>query len=134
MPFPESSFNIMFTIVPIIVGLGFVLVFGIIIFNIVKGVKTWSHNNSQPVLTVPAKVVSKRSDISSRAHHDSDGIGHHHRTRTTYFVTFEVESGDRIEFHVKDNEYGVVIEGDNGKLTFQGTRYLGFKRRTENSV
>jgi len=25
-------------------------------------------------------------------------------------------------------EYGMLVEGDKGNLTFQGTRYLGFER------
>ena len=27
------------------------------------------------------------------------------------------------------DEYGLLVEGDQGLLTFQGTRYLGFERR-----
>lgn len=46
-----------------------------------------------------------------------------------YYVTFEVESGDRMELHVPGREYGQLAEGDKGKLSFQGTRYLGFERR-----
>ena len=42
--------------------------------------------------------------------------------------TFQVESGDRMEFHVGGAEYGMLAEGDAGKLTFQETRYLGFER------
>ena len=26
------------------------------------------------------------------------------------------------------HEFGMLVEGDRGKLTFQGTRYLGFER------
>ena len=47
---------------------------------------------------------------------------------TSYYVTFEVESGDRIELEVNGLEYGMLVEGDCGKLSFQGTRYLGFER------
>lgn len=40
--FPDSSiFNIGFTIVVI----GFISVFGIIIFTAFKGISTWDHNN-----------------------------------------------------------------------------------------
>lgn len=42
---------------------------------------------------------------------------------TTYYVTFEVESGDRIELIVPDREYGLMVEGD------QGTRYISFDRQ-----
>ena len=48
---------------------------------------------------------------------------------TTYYVTFEVESGDRMEFIVPHSQYGYIAEGDYGKLTFQGTRFLDFQRR-----
>ena len=26
------------------------------------------------------------------------------------------------------SQYGLLVEGDRGNLTFQGTRYLGFQR------
>ena len=53
----------------------------------------------------------------------------HHSTSTTYYVTFQVESGDRMELHLSGCEFGMLAEGDKGKLSFQGTRYLGFERR-----
>jgi len=43
-------------------------------------------------------------------------------------VTFQFDSGDRMELKMQGHEYGLLIEGDQGKLTFQGTRYLGFER------
>jgi hypothetical protein len=52
----------------------------------------------------------------------------HHSTSTSYYVTFEFESGDRLELHVPHSEFGYLIEGDMGRLTFQGTRYKGFQR------
>lgn len=52
----------------------------------------------------------------------------HTSSSTTYYVTFQVDSGDRMEFSVSGQEYGLLAEGDRGKLTFQGTRYLGFER------
>lgn len=45
-----------------------------------------------------------------------------------FHVTFQVESGDRMELPVSGREYGMLAEGDIGKLTFQGTRYLSFER------
>lgn len=43
-------------------------------------------------------------------------------------VTFELENGKRLELGVKDPEYGMLAEGDRGRLSYQGTRYLGFER------
>lgn len=100
----------------------FCLVFGVILFTIVKNIVEWNKNNHSPRLTVDATVVTKRQSTTS--HHHDDHVSH----STTYYITFEVESGDRMELHVSGMEYGMIAEGDRGKLTFQGTRYLGFVR------
>ena len=103
----------------------FAIVIGMFIFFAVKGLKQWNKNNHSPRLTVPASVVSKRTNVSSHMH---GGDSMHRTHSTTYYVTFEVESGDRMELHVDGQEYGLIAEGDVGMLTFQGTRYLGFER------
>ncbi|QEH70043.1 DUF2500 domain-containing protein [Cellulosilyticum sp. WCF-2] len=115
--------NAMFTIVPIFIFLVFVLVFGTIIFALISSAKQWKKNNDSPVLSVDAVVVAKRTNLS---HHHHDNM--HNSSSTTYYITFEVDSGDRMELKVQGTEYGILIEQDKGKLTFQGTRYLGFKR------
>lgn len=129
MSFGAGPFDLMFSIVPVFIVIVFVIVIGIIVINVIKGISTWKYNNSQPVLTVPAEVVSRRSDVTGNMSNAGAGNGIQHRhVLTTYYVTFEVESGDRLEFLVPDREYGMVVEGDSGKVTFQGTRYLGFVR------
>lgn len=114
-----------FGLFEILFGIMFVLVMGIFIITAVKGIRQWSKNNHSPRLTVPATVVSKRTNVS---HHHSGGEMHHHHTSTSYYVTFQVESGDRMELRMEGTEYGLLVEGDRGNLTFQGTRYLGFDR------
>lgn len=47
---------------------------------------------------------------------------------TSYYATFQVESGDRMELPVSGEQYGMLAEGDMGKLTFQGTHFLSFER------
>ena len=106
----------------------FFLVFGLIlsvfVFAFVSSVKEWHKNNNSPRLTVPARIVAKRTNVS----HHNHASGHGHHTSTSYYVTFEFESTDRLELQVRGNEYGLLVEGDFGKLSFQGTRYLGFER------
>ena len=106
----------------------FFLIFGLAVamfmVMFVKGIGQWRKNNNSPRLTVEAVVAAKRTDISH--HHDANTHVDHHTT--WYYVTFEVQSGDRMEFGVSGSEYGLLAEGDYGKLTFQGTRYLGFER------
>lgn len=119
--------NTMFSVFPILFTCAFAVILIIFILGAVKGIGQWSKNNAQPVLVVSAKLVSKRTDVSSSMHTDSDSFNHTH-TSTYYYLTFEVETGSRMEFHVSGKEYGVLAEGDSGKLKFQGTRYLGFER------
>lgn len=129
MNFGAFGFDIGFTIFRIMFILVFVLVIGMFIMIAVKGISQWNKNNHSPRLTVPASVVAKRTNVSHHHHHDHAGTGMYHTsTSTTYYVTFQVESGDRMELLVAGQEYGMLIEGDRGKLTFQGTRYLGFER------
>ncbi len=121
----------MFEIAPIFIGIIFVFVIGGILFSAFKGIGQWQKNEQSPRLSVEAIVTSKRADVSRRTnmHHHDDHHHHSSSTHTKYFVTFEFESGDRLEFHVSGKEYGLLSEDDIGMLTFQGTRYLGFVRQ-----
>lgn len=126
------GFDFFSGVFPVIFLLIFVLVIGALIVTFVKGIGQWNRNNHSPRLTVPAAVVVKRTDVSHHQHAnagDASGAhGFHTTTSTTYYVTFQVESGDRMEFLVPGSEYGMLAEGDRGSLSFQGTRYLGFTR------
>ena len=119
---------IMLRVIPILVALGFLFVFGTLIVRAVRGAKQWKQNNASPVLTVDATVKAKRADVQSYYSGPEMDHARHTASSTRYYVTFEVESGDRMEFSVRDTEYGLLAEGDTGKLSFQGTRYLGFER------
>lgn len=131
MGFGLSGFGTSFAIFQIMFTLVFVIVIGMFIVIAVKGISQWNKNNHSPRLTVPATVVSKRTDVSHHHHHHHGTAGMHHTTHsTTYYVTFQVQSGDRMELWVAGHEFGMLIEGDHGMLTFQGTRYLGFERNS----
>lgn len=108
----------------------FALVIGVFVMAAVKGISQWNKNNHSPRLTVPATVVTKRTNVSRHHHHGSAGHVGHTSTSTTYYATFQFASGDRMELCVDGCEYGMLVEGDFGDLTFQGTRYLGFVRRS----
>ena len=112
----------------------FLLILIMIIFTFVKGITTWHKNNNSPRLTVPAGIVEKRQDTTHHHHPNAGDMtgahGFHTTSSTSYYITFQVESGDRMELSVSGSEYGRLAEGDTGKLTFQGTRYLDFDRDT----
>lgn len=127
------GFDLMFSVFPLMFCLVFTLVITMFIVTAVRGISQWNKNNNSPRLTVDATVVAKRTDISHHRHAnagDSTGAhGYHTSTSTRYYVTFQVDSGDRMELGMSGNEFGLLLEGDKGKLSFQGTRYLGFERR-----
>jgi hypothetical protein len=119
----------LFSFIPSFMVIFIIIFIAIILYTVLKGAKKWSYNNKQPVLTVESKIVSKRQDVSVNHHTGVHKNMHNHTTtNTNYYVTFEVGSGDRMEFHIPGKEYGLLAEDDMGKLTFQGSRYLGFVR------
>ena len=125
--FGMGGFNLLFSIFPILFITVFVIAIGTFLVSAVRGARTWSRNNSSPRLTVAAQVVSKRTSVTSHRHRHDDAIGYP-TASTQYYATFQVESGDRMELPLSGPEYGMLAEGDQGTLTFQGTRYLSFER------
>lgn len=122
-------FNIMFTLVFVLM---FVMIITMIVTTIGRSAATRKKNNDSPRLTVDATVVAKRMDVSNYRHGGAGDVsgahGYHTTSTTSYYVTFEVSSGDRMELELNGSDSGLLIEGDKGRLTFQGTRYLGFER------
>lgn len=112
-------FDLMGTVFPVF----FVMIIGIVILSVGRELLGWKRNLTKPVLTVSSHIVSRRMYIQQRQLNDTATT-----TTTLYYVTFEVESGDRLEFKVNGEQYGMCSEGDSGKLTFQGIRYIGFER------
>lgn len=128
----RMGFDFVFSVFPVMFSIVFFLVIGVFIVTIVRSIAEWNKNNNSPRLTVEASVVAKRTHVSHQRHANAGDMsgahGYHTSTSTRYYVTFQVESGDRMELSVNGNEFGLLIEGDRGKLSFQGTRYLGFER------
>ena len=129
MGFGFDGFGFGFGLFQIMFSLTFLLVTGVFVAIAIKGISQWHKNNKSPRLTVPATVVSKRTNVSHHHHHHgTDHMHYHTSSSTTYYVTFQVDSGDRMELHVAGHQFGLMIEGDRGRLTFQGTRFLDFER------
>lgn len=99
MFYPELSFFHLLTVV----------VVGVILFQLGRGLWIWQSNNQAERLQEPACLVTKRQHV----------WGDH--SHTNYYVTFEFEDKTRVEFKVKASTYGQLSEGDVGNLTYQGT-------------
>lgn len=118
--FGFHAFEGMFTLV-------FVLVIGLFIYAVVQAILRKQKNDASPRLTVQARVVSRRQEVTHHARNMNDGV-YHTSSTTRYFVTFQVESGDRLELQLDGSDFGMLAEGDEGRLSFQGTRFLDFQR------
>ena len=116
--FNSSGFDAMFTIIPLIVFCGFCFIIGTMIF----GGISYLNDKSKPIQTERAKVIAKRTNV--RRHHHND----HHSTSSSYYVTFEFLSGQRMELKVPANQFGYMVEGDDGILQFQGQLFNSFER------
>ena len=94
----------------------FALGVAVFIATLVRAGKRSYRNSRSPRITSEATVVTKRTHV----------WGDH--SHTNYYTTFQFASGDRMELEVPHNEFGDLVEGDKGKLTFQGTQFLNFER------
>lgn len=112
-----AMFGIIDFIFPIMFLGVFGLVIGVLVSTLVKNAKSERKNDASPRLTSVATVVTKRTHVRGDHAH------------TTYFATFQFESGDRLELQIPRDRFGYLVEGDSGKLHFQGTRFLDFERQ-----
>lgn len=76
-------------------------------------------NAKQPVVTVKARVVSRRTETR----------GSGRNRRVIWFLKFKpTEGGDALEFEVSEAEASRYDEGEEALLQYQGWKYLGFRR------
>jgi hypothetical protein len=101
---------------PIMFFAVFALAFLIIAGSIIQNMRQRHKDDHAPRRTAQVTVVAKRTHV----------WGDH--SHTDYYVTFQLETGDRLELEVPDSRFGYLVEGDNGILTSQGSRFLSFER------
>lgn len=101
-------------------GFLLVIVVGTFLYVIVKGIRTWMGNNASEVVTKSVTVVDKRTEVWGGSGDSS--------ASTDYYITFELDDQSRIELAVRADRYGLIVVGDQGELTHQGTRFMQFHR------
>ncbi|WP_368562390.1 DUF2500 domain-containing protein [Enterococcus faecalis] len=92
---------------------------GIILYQIVEFVK----NESTPEIAVPATLVDKNMRSSSNI--DANGIPNQ---SISYYLLFELENGERLEFMVGHGKYKLYVIGDSGILRYQRKRFNSLDR------
>ncbi|OWA33686.1 hypothetical protein B9G55_20305 [Saccharibacillus sp. O16] len=111
----------MWFVVPfMIVFVGIILLFIVGIGStVVKARRENRNNEAAGLTTMPARVFGKREEMRG---------GGEFRVRTIYYLAFELDGGERKEFEVPGELYGLMAEGDRGTLRFMGTKFKGFER------
>lgn len=119
-------YHVGYSITLVLVILLIIVIFAVILLQTGRVTVEWKHNNHSPVLTVPAKVVAKRSKVLRYVRRKGSKSVKQAVPFTVYYVTFRMESGGCVELHLPVHEYGLLCEGEEGSLTFQGSRYKSF--------
>ncbi|MFF2886518.1 DUF2500 domain-containing protein [Paenibacillus sp. NPDC057967] len=122
-----GGFNFMSTAVPIIIIIGFIVVF----VGILYAAANHFRNASAPQESAYARIVTKRMDVQSHSshHHDNNHIGHtSSSSRTYYYITLEFDNGSRKEYLDVKGLYGLVVEGDAGYAATKGDWIVAFER------
>lgn len=120
---PSGGFDFMFTLVPILIVIGFVVVIALFVANGARYVK----NARSPRDSRYVKIVSKRMKVGHSHHSNDDDM--HSSSHTYYYITLEFENGERREFLDVKNLYGLVAEGDVGYAAIQGDWIVAFERQ-----
>lgn len=102
-------------------GLLVSFVIGGFLFVIIKSLKMWISNSAADVVQKRCKVIDKRTEVWGGSGDSS--------SNTNYYITFEFEDNSRNELYVGANKFGLIVVGDQGELTYQGTRFKEFIRR-----
>jgi len=129
-----GGFDVMFTIVPILVVIGFVIA---IVMMITSGAR-YVNNARSPRQSVFARVVAKRMDVRHHTSHQTHGNDNMHHmsssSRTYYYITLEFDNGERKEYLDVKDLFGLVVEGDEGYASVQGEWIVAFERSANSTI
>jgi len=107
--------------------IGMTIIMVIIFFSIAWSIVQWSRNNTESMCSEEARVVA--IDDRKSGMFVSSGRNSLFNLSREYHITFELLSNsERKKLHVPVDGHKTIAEGDEGVLTFQGTRYISFKR------
>lgn len=104
------------------------VIFGMVVYTVLKSQREKKANDAAPVVTVEARVKAKRVTVHNSAHQQSaNGVPlMAKRDRASYYVVFALEEDQRLELRVQDHQFQRLTEGARGRLTYQRKRFLKF--------
>ena len=107
--------------IPILVGLLLIFVCVGVIITTIREITFWAEEQRRPLQTTDARVVAKFTE--AQRHNGPPYAG---STYGFYFVAFALSSENQMNFVVSKKRYEMLKRGDEGKLTFKGTRFKKF--------
>ena len=112
----QSVVSVFFSILPLLLLLVIAAVVAVIVVILVNSGKKQQVSAQQyvpaaEIQSVHATVITKRNPNGNE-----------------YYLGFETEYGQRIEFRVSGPQYGVTLEGDKGMLKLSNNTFAGFDR------
>ncbi len=109
-----------------------VLLVAALIIGLVSSLREWMANNRQPVLEEEAFVLVRERSRSGRtarpSREEEKGGIRLPEVSFTWMVTFMTRGHGAVTLELTEAEALIVKEEDQGVLTWQGTRYLGWKK------
>ncbi|GKU26480.1 DUF2500 domain-containing protein [Clostridium folliculivorans] len=89
---------------------------------IIKVIITYRNNEKLPVLTTKARLIIKTRDIHTDVH-----VNGAITSNTDLILVFELDTGSKIKFKVRERIFSGVPEYEWGKLDYKGERFLKFR-------
>lgn len=124
----KERYNHMFLISENFIMLSFIIMFcAVILLSLVIVLWQWHKNKQSPLIVTQATVLTKRIEKHSRQTRNASGFGTRTHKFKLYYVTFQLEGGENIELLINVKVYNVIRKGQQGKLTFKGSKYLDFE-------
>lgn len=108
--------------------ISFVIMFILIVcFMIVIIVRQKIHNKNAPRIVTVATIRDKKIFEYYTRERSGSGEIMHKKVHHLYYIIFSLEGGDSIKLQVSKEQYNKLKKNVTGKLTFQGTQYIGFE-------
>ena len=76
---------------------------------------------SDPQKTQRSKLIARRIESGTRQSGRSTGMGY------SYVLTFRLDTGTELELYAYEVEYGALLEGMEGSLSWKGPYFLSFQ-------
>lgn len=108
----------------------FFLVIGVAAFFIIRKLIRSQQTDDLAGTHSTATVISKRCVTKQQRRTMPAQYSAAYRMEETvwHYVTFENERGVRTEYNVTKAQFDMLFEGDKGKLTVNGSRFISFQK------